>query len=250
MSSLLEGKTVLVTGARGGIGQALVKAFLDARVAGVIAADRSPVVAGLDSHVRHIVLDVTDAQAAEKAAAECRVDIVVNNAGVNGNRGMFEPGAAQQCRSEMEVNYFGLFNMARAFSPEMKTRRSGAFVNLLSFAAFANFPSMATYSASKAATRSLTQALRSELGLFGVRVIGVYPRMVDTAMSAHLPLEKTSPHEVAQAVVAALTSEIDDVFPGNAAASYESFLRDPIAWERACGQRLPRSSLAAVEARA
>jgi hypothetical protein len=69
-------------------------------------------------------------------------------------------------------------------------------------------------------------------------------------MSAHLPLEKTRPDEVAQGVVAALTSEIDDVFPGNAAGAYESFLRDPIAWERACGQRLPRSSLAPAEARA
>jgi NAD(P)-dependent dehydrogenase (short-subunit alcohol dehydrogenase family) len=162
MSTAVQGKTVLVTGARGGIGQALVKAFLEAGAAQVIAADRSPPAQPIaDPRVRHLVLDVTDAQAAQRAAGACEVDVVVNNAGANGNCGLFE-GEADQARREMEVNYFGVLNMARAFAPAMKNKRGGAMVQVLSFAALSNIPAMGSYSASKAAARSLTQALRAE----------------------------------------------------------------------------------------
>ncbi|MDB5940870.1 MAG: short-chain dehydrogenase [Ramlibacter sp.] len=250
MSTAVQGKTVLVTGARGGIGQALVKAFLEAGAAQVIAADRSePAQRSGDPRVRHLVLDVTNAQAAEQAAAACDVDVIVNNAGANGNCGLFE-GEADQARREMEVNYFGVLNMARAFAPAMKKKRGGALVQVLSFAALSNIPAMGSYSASKAAARSLTQALRAELGLFGVQVVGVYPRVVDTAMSAHLPIAKTTPEDVAQAVLAALAAGQDEVYPGNAAAAHEAFLRDPAAVERDNAKRLPRSSLAATEVEA
>jgi NAD(P)-dependent dehydrogenase (short-subunit alcohol dehydrogenase family) len=249
MSAMVRDRTILVTGARGGIGQALVKAFLDEGAARVIAADRSEALnSNEDSRVRHVVLDVTDPDAARKVAATWDVDVVVNNAGVNGNCGVFDTDPKDQARNEMEVNYFGVLNMARAFTPAMKKKRSGAMVQVLSFAALSNIPAMATYSASKAAARSLTQALRAEMAMFNVRVINVYPRIVDTAMTSHLHLPKTSAEEVARAVMASLAGPADEVYPGNAAASHEAFLRDPAGVDRENAKRLPQSSIGAAQA--
>lgn len=242
--------TVLVTGARGGIGQALVRAFLDAGAAHVIAADRSVSVPQPqeDVRVQHVVLDVGDTASVHSAAALYSPDILVNNAGANSNMGVLEADADHAAHREMQVNYFGLLNMARAFAPAMQRRRSGAMVQLLSFAALANIPTMGSYSASKAAAHSLTQALRAELAPYGVSVIGVYPRLVDTAMTAHLAIPKASPADVAHALLVALAEGVDEVFPGNAAAAHEAFLRDPQALARDNAARLPRQSLAAIAA--
>jgi NAD(P)-dependent dehydrogenase (short-subunit alcohol dehydrogenase family) len=80
-------------------------------------------------------------------------------------------------------------------------------------------PGLASYSASKAAARALTLAARAELAPRGVRVIGVYPRAVDTAMSAHLPIEKMAPAALAAEILHAIDSRCDELFPGPAASS-------------------------------
>jgi NAD(P)-dependent dehydrogenase (short-subunit alcohol dehydrogenase family) len=250
MSELrIQGKTVLLTGARGGIGRALTAAFLEAGARTVIAADRSPAPAPSDARVLPSVIDVASASSVAAAAERHgEVDILVNNAGVNGNLGIFEDGAAEWARREIEVNYLGSLNMLRAFAPAMRARRSGAVVQLLSFVALANMPVMGSYSASKAAARSLTQAARAELAPFGIAVLGVFPRMVDTAMTAHLPMAKTSPQDVAGAVIAAIGSGTDETYPGNAEAAHAAFAADPLAIERENGSRLPAASRALLEA--
>jgi NAD(P)-dependent dehydrogenase (short-subunit alcohol dehydrogenase family) len=247
--SRIAGKTVLLTGARGGIGRALTAAFLEAGARTVIAADRSAEPAPRDARVAPCVIDVaSEASVAAAAQRHGDVDILVNNAGVNGNRGIFEDGAAEWARREMEVNYLGSLNMLRAFAPALRARRSGAVVQLLSFVALANIPSMGSYSASKAAARSLAQAARAELAPFGVAVLGVFPRMVDTVMTAHLPMAKTSPEEVARAVIAAIENGSDETYPGNAEASHAAFVADPLAIERENGSRLPAASRALLDA--
>jgi hypothetical protein len=84
--------------------------------------------------------------------------------------------------------------------------------------------------------------------MFNVRVINVYPRIVDTAMTSHLHLPKTSAEEVARAVMASLAGPADEVYPGNAAASHEAFLRDPAGVDRENAKRLPQSSIGAAQA--
>lgn len=219
------GKTVLVTGASGGIGQALVAAFAAAGAARVIAADRSAASAAAGGStarpVERCALDITDSSAVEACARRLghEIDILVNNAGVNGNCGMFTADAESAARSEMQVNYFGLLHMLRAFAPVMAERGSGTIVNLLSFTAFTGMPGLASYSASKAAARALTLAAGADLAPRGVRVIGVYPRAVDTAMSAHLPIEKMAPDALAQEILRAIDAGRDELFPGPAAGS-------------------------------
>ena len=137
----IAGKAVLLSGASGGIGRELVRAFLGAGAAEIIAASRTPDDAS-DSRVRPHALDVTDDASVTAAAAAFaeRVDILVNCAGANANSRIFLPPALEGARDEMDVNYFGLLRMVRAFAPAMQRRRQGTIVNMLSMVSLVNVP--------------------------------------------------------------------------------------------------------------
>jgi len=137
------------------------------------------------------------------------------------------------------VNYFGLLNLAAAFAPAMQARGSGLFVHLLTFLSHVNLPLMAGYCASKAAGHSFTQALRAEVGRSGVHVCGVYPTVVDTAMSRDIAGPKLAPAELAQVILQAMESGAEEVYPGPAAAAYALYAADPKAAERRMAARLP-----------
>jgi short-subunit dehydrogenase len=95
-----------------------------------------------------------------------------------------------------------------------------AWVNLLSIYALSNFPPHGTYSASKAAALSLSQALRAELRPGGVRVINLFPGPIDDEWSQLLLPPKIAPAAVASAIVAALTGSVEDVYPGDVAQEW------------------------------
>jgi NAD(P)-dependent dehydrogenase (short-subunit alcohol dehydrogenase family) len=244
----VSGAVVLVTGASGGIGQALVAALRHAGAAEVIAADRNA--SQWPTGVTGLELDVTQPEAAARAAAEMgRVDILINNAGVNANQRLFAPGFSAAARQELEVNYFGLLNMAEAFAPAMQKRGRGVIVNLLTFLGHVNLPLMASYCASKAAAHSITQALRAELGPSGVRVLGVYPTVVDTQMSRNVPTAKLSPAQLALDVIEAIRSGEEDLYPGTAAQAYQELLADPKQVEHRMAMRVaaPRAAPASPQ---
>jgi short-subunit dehydrogenase len=140
----------------------------------------------------------------------------------------------------MEVNYFGTLNMIRAVSPGMKQRGRGVILNILSVMSQVNLPLMGSYCASKAAAYSLTQAARAELAPSGVRVLGVFPGAVDTAMSSHVPPPKLSPGEVASAAIGLINSDDDDCYPGEAAQRLRAAMQaDMKKVERQLALRLP-----------
>jgi NAD(P)-dependent dehydrogenase (short-subunit alcohol dehydrogenase family) len=236
----IAGKTVLLSGASGGIGRELVRAFLGAGAAEVIAASRTPDDAS-DSRVRAHALDVTDdaSVAAAAAAFAERVDILVNCAGANANSRIFLPPALEGAREEMDVNYFGLLRMVRAFAPAMQRRRQGAIVNMLSMVSLVNVPRMATYCASKAAAYSLTQAIRAELMPYGIHVCTMLPSATDTPMSAHLSIPKLKPATVADAVIAAIRDGIEDAHEGLIHEEiYQGLRTDPKSIERQMAAKL------------
>jgi NAD(P)-dependent dehydrogenase (short-subunit alcohol dehydrogenase family) len=238
----IEGAVALVTGAGGGIGRALVEALRAAGAAEVIAADRVAMSAG--EGVTPLELDITDAASVERAASRVadRVDILINNAGVNANRRLFSHGFLDAARHEIEVNYLGLLAMSAAFAPAMRRRGHGTIVNLLTFLGHVNLPLMASYCASKAAAHSITQALRAELALAGVRVLGVYPTVVDTPMSRQVTTSKLAPEQLAREVIEAIDSHIEDLYPGSAAQAYRELLAAPKQIERRMAQRLAGAS--------
>lgn len=239
MAERLKDAVVLLTGAGGGIGRALTEALLAAGVAEIISAGRDHPPA--HERVREEAVDITHLPTVRALAERHadRVAVVIACAGVNANQRLFTPGFEEAARREMDVNYFGLLNLASAFAPAMQARGGGLFVHLLTFLAHVNLPLMAGYCASKAAAHSLTQALRAELGRSGVQVCGVYPAVVDTAMSRDIPGPKLAPAELAQALVQAIEGGAEDVYPGPAADAYRGWAADPKAAERRMAARLP-----------
>ena len=235
----IAGKVVLVTGANGSIGRALVTAFRNGGAADVIE------VGGLGASEGMTRLDITDLAAVEALAGSlaARVDILVNNAGFNGNSGALAAAEDHNARREMDVNYFGLLNMIRAFSPAMRRRQQGVIANMLSVLAYVNLPMLGSYSASKAAALSLTEAARAELAPYGVRVCGIFPGAVDTRMSAHIPPPKLAPAQLAEAVVKMLRDGAEDIFPGAAAEGLNAAIRaDRKTVEKEMAARLPARS--------
>lgn len=239
MASRLDEAVVLLTGAGGGIGSALTQALLAAGVREVISAgrDHPPAQPGVTCET----VDVTHGPSVQALADRCadRVSVAIHCAGVNANQRLFTPGFDTAARREMNVNYFGLLNLACAFAPAMRARGSGLFVHLLTVLSHVNLPLMAGYCASKAAAHSLTQALRAELGRSGVRVCGVYPPVVDTPMSRDVAGPKMTPEALAQAIVQAIESGAEDVYPGAAEGAWRQYLSDPKAVEGRMAARLP-----------
>lgn len=238
----LKGTVALVTGANRGIGAAFVSGLLDVGAQRVYAAARNPqtlaTLAQSDARIVPITLDITDDRSVQAAATQLGdVDLVVNNAGaLLGARLIAAPDLAA-ARQEMEVNYFGLLRMCRAFAPILATNGGGTLINVLSILSRMANPAGGGYSASKAAALSLTQAVRAELQAQGTRVIGVLPGFVDTDMAAGVAAPKIQPSEVVRATFAALPTDQDDVYPGEQASQIAAMLlQDPKAVERLFAQ--------------
>jgi len=238
---VIAGKTVLITGANRGIGQALVRAFADAGAGRIIAAARDPatVAAPAGVPVEVVKLDLA-ARRPSLGRRASRIDILVNNAGANFARGLLQDKTLDHARTEMQVNYFGPLALIRAVVPGMTKRGAGVVVNMLTILSHVSMPLLGSYCASKAAAWSMTQALRGELGPRGIAVIGIFPGAVDTRMSADFPPPKLAPVEVAQATINAIRDGLEDVYPGAMAEGLIAGLRaDAKAVERELAAYLP-----------
>jgi len=206
----IQGAAALVTGANRGLGAAIVQALLDsgAKVYGA-ARDTATVT---NPNVIPVQLDVTNADDIANAARACGdVSIVVNNAGILRSSASLAPGAIDAARAEMETNFFGQMRMAQAFTPVLRDNGGGALVNVLSVLSFVSMPQGATYSASKAAAWSLTNALRIELRRQGTLVVAVHAGFIGTDMATGVDAEKVSPRSVASQIVAALEAGAEEV---------------------------------------
>jgi short-subunit dehydrogenase len=107
-------------------------------------------------------------------------------------------------RLELETNYVSLVSMTQAFAPVLERNGGGAFVNVLSIFSWVAMPLISTYSASKAAAWSFTNAARIELRRQGTDVVGVFVRGVDTDMAAEFDIDKVPPALVAASGLDAL----------------------------------------------
>ncbi|MGX5805542.1 SDR family NAD(P)-dependent oxidoreductase [Bradyrhizobium sp. Arg314] len=211
----LKDKSVLVTGANRGIGQALVEEALRLGAKQVYAGTRQRLVHS-DSRVTAVTLDVTDRVQIQRAVESIEsLDILINNAGVALYDDLSDPAILEQ---HLAVNLFGTHSMAQAFLP-LLARSRGAIVNVLSVAGLAALPVIPAYSISKAAAFSLTQSLRALLAERGVSVHAVLTGPVDTEMSRDLEVPKASPASVAQGIFDGVAKGEQDIFPDPMSAS-------------------------------
>lgn len=240
MINTVAGRTVLVTGANRGIGKAIVEEFLSAGASKVYAAARKPeslqaMVAAHGDRIVPVWIDLHQAESISTAAEACKdVEIVVNNAGILNIEDPLSATAVDAMREEMEVNVYGLMRMARAFAPVLKANGGGVFIQLNSVASIKNFASFSTYSASKAAAYSVTQALRDLLSAQGTRVLSVHPGPIATDMadSAGLAEMAESAEVVPKAILAAMEAGDFHVFPDTMArqiwGAYETFANEVV----------------------
>ncbi|MBJ6802187.1 SDR family oxidoreductase [Geomonas propionica] len=241
----LSGKVVLVTGANGGIGWALVKELLERGAAKVYAAARNiqavAEIAKFDpGHVVALRIDVTHETSVATAAAQCQdVDLVINNAGVNHCKSLLGPDSLESARQEIKVNYLGTLSMCRAFAPLLASR-GGAIANVCSILGLVNLPVNGTYSASKAAGHSLLQGVRAELASRGVKVFGVYPGPVDTRMTAGQEMDKSTPEQVAKMILDGIAEDEEYIFPDPMSQDvYRGLLNAPREVEQQFGAMVP-----------
>jgi len=205
----IQGKTILITGANRGIGQALVDEALRRGAARVYAGTRKPL-AHTDPRVTPLELDVTDEAQIRAAAARIEsLDVLFNNAGVASLDDLSDRAVLEQ---HLAVNLFGTYGVTQAFLPQL-THSRGAVVNTLSVAALAPLPIIPAYSISKAAALSLSQALRIQLTGQGVRVHSVFAGPVDTEMSREFDVPKASASSVARAIFDGVDNRDEDIFP-------------------------------------
>lgn len=227
----IEGSVAVVTGANRGIGRALVEGLVARGARTVYAVSRRPLEP--KGPVVPLRADITrPEEVAAVADAVKGVTLLINNAGVAAFGGLLD-SPLEAIRRDMETNYFGTLNVVRAILPKMEREGPAAIVNVLTIASLAGMAALAGYSASKAASHSATQALRAELRESNLRVHGVYPGPVDTEMARELPMAKTSPSDVARAILLGIEGDVEDIFPDVVASDVErQWLRDPKGVER------------------
>jgi NAD(P)-dependent dehydrogenase (short-subunit alcohol dehydrogenase family) len=211
----IRNKTVLVTGANRGIGAALVRAFLKHGAGKVYAAARNP--ASLpdfaDARVVPLELDITKASQVTAAARKAGdIDLLVNNAGIMKSAGIFAVPPADLA-VDMEVNFYGTVRVMQEFVPVLEKRGGGTIANVASVVSLASVPSIAGYSASKAALFSATQSARTELKPKNIRVVGIFPGPIDTDLAASLTLDKATPDHAAEEIVKGLIAGEEDIYP-------------------------------------
>jgi NAD(P)-dependent dehydrogenase (short-subunit alcohol dehydrogenase family) len=247
-TSKVAGSVALVTGANRGIGLAFVQELAARGAKKIYAGMRRPADVGgeFDGLPAEVVpLDVTDLATVRAAAAACPdVSVLVNNAGLFTNRRLVLTDDPDAARREMEVNYFGVLNMTRAFAPVLGANGGGYIANVLSVAGAFPAPFMGGYSPSKAAALFLSSITRSELADQGTEVIALIVGSVDTRMASHVAGRKEDPADIARAGLDALDRgehvADTDFMAVDARARYA---RDPMRYERGMTKLLKATTM-------
>jgi NAD(P)-dependent dehydrogenase (short-subunit alcohol dehydrogenase family) len=198
----LEGKTVIVTGATRGIGEAIARRLNAEGATLVLVArgrERGEALAGeLGDSASFVAGSVTDRDAAEAAVAAASraggVDVLVNNAGMDFTGDLLE-SREDDVRRVFEANFFGALWMLLRVAREFRQRGGGSIVNITSRLASIGVPTMAIYSASKGALLALTRAAAVELAPAGIRVNAVAPGLTATPLMEEWVGQQPNPEE-------------------------------------------------------
>ncbi len=232
MPFTLSGKTVLITGANRGIGLGFVTTLLEAGVSRIYATARQAEglqqLADMNADIiRALPLDLNDTASIQALAGQIEsLDILVNNAGTIAATRCSDDNAVEMIRQEMETNLFGAMKLTSELLPLLRQSQEAAIVNVSSIAAICNFPSIGTYSVTKAAMQSYTEGLRADLAGSSIQVVGVYPGPHDTRLAAGTEMDKPAPDNVAVKTFEGLEQGSLDIYPDEFSAQMRSLFRE------------------------
>ena len=197
VAQILTGEVAVVTGAAQGNGAAIALGLALAGALVVVAdldeskaADTAQRIKDQGGDARSFRVDVTDPGDCARLATEVAdqvgdISVLVNNAGVLVKAAILADDVREAWTRNMSVNLEGPFNMVHAFLPAL-IRRTGTIINIASVQAFAAPPPSSSYNASKGALLQLTRSLATELAPQGIRVNGIAPGAMETAMTEGL----------------------------------------------------------------
>ena len=226
----IQGKTALVTGASRGIGRAIALELARQGIKRVllVARDRQHLdhaaadIEQLGAEAVVLPLDLTQTVAVNIAIAQAWRDhgpihLLVNCAGV-AHQSPFLKTPLAQVQAELALNLMGIYTITSLVARRMVSKREGRIVNVSSLMGKVAAPTMATYSATKFAILGFTQALRSELAAYNIRVSALLPSLTDTDMVRNLQLFRwvvpMTPQKVAEVLVAGLDKESPEILVG------------------------------------
>lgn len=187
-------KVVVVTGAGGGMGLAIVKKFTDLGAKAAILdikedlALKTKTTLGLDdAHGLCLAADVSDEESVKatvKAIVDYfgRIDYLVNLAGIAGPSALVEDYSFASTKKVFEVNVYGTLLMTQSVLPIMKAQGSGAIVGFGSVSGMTGYPYEISYGASKAAIINMMKTVANENGANGIRANAISPGWVNTGM--------------------------------------------------------------------
>ncbi len=194
-------RIILITGANGGLGQSIARAFLlesvENKVYLGVRINRAAVmnlIAEFGERVRIVELEVSERNAWSAAVARIiaesgRLDVLVNNAGTHSDH-LLPMMPEESWERVMASNLDGVFHGCKAVLPVMISQRAGRIVNMASLSALLAPAGQTNYAAAKAGVVALTQSLAKEVARMGITVNAVCPGFVSTEAVASMPPEK------------------------------------------------------------
>jgi len=199
-----EKPVALITGASSGIGAATARLFAKADYRTVLAARREHRVSGLADEIiaaggeaLPVPTDVGQLDSIQNMVDQTireygQIDLVLNNAGFARQKWLEEMDPDRDIALQVQVNVMGVIQTTQAVLPHMIKQRSGHIINMSSMAGFVAPPTYTIYSATKYAVRGFSEALRREVGVWGIKVSGIYPASVATEFTDHTGAEYQS----------------------------------------------------------
>jgi short-subunit dehydrogenase len=221
----LEGKTIALTGAAGGIGSFLCRELIR-EGASITGIDRVDCSEAQDTIVADLSTSSGIADVCEVLSTK-RIDLLVNLAGMQ-YFGPFDRQDPDEIWNGYVVNLIAPATLTRSVLPQMKARGDGQIVNIGSVLGAVNYPYFATYSSSKAGLRGFSEALRREIGNSPIAITYIAPRAVRTAfndatVNRFLELAKMhldEPADVARRIAKAIIGRRKEVTLGMAEHFY------------------------------
>ena len=192
----LQGKNAIVTGARSGIGRAIVELFAreGANIWAIVhredsawLSDMEVLAAEQKVWIKPVYIDLSDEEQIKQGMQtiikeKLPIDILVNAAGIVSENRLIQMTNIQTMRDVMQVNFFAAVQVAQLASRVMCRQKSGSIINIASIAGLDGDYAQLEYAASKAALICATKKMAYEWGSYGIRVNAIAPGMTETKL--------------------------------------------------------------------